>query len=212
MSPRQSSKTATPSTPGTSGVSHSLNTDDLRIILNEFRESNSKRKSLCECAIKFYGEKDTQIVKDFIRTTTIFKDAEHISDNDALIGLPAAEWWDGIYKKVNTWKEACELILKTFAPKKPNSELYFELFMGCQDNNMNTEEFICKKRAILAKLPPNRHDEETELDMIYEMLNINIRSKIARSDIISFDQLLEKASRVEALVREEKFKNSLPSY
>ncbi|KAL1488120.1 hypothetical protein ABEB36_015078 [Hypothenemus hampei] len=166
MSPRKSLKTATPSTPGTSDVSQSLTTDDLRMILNDLRESNPKRKSLCECVIKFYGEKDTRIVKDFVRTTTIFKDVEHISDNDALIGLPAllkgcaAEWWNGIYKKVDTWKEACELILKTFAPKKPNSELYFELFMGCQDNNMNTEEFICKKRAILAKLPPDRHDEE----------------------------------------------------
>ncbi|KAI8124507.1 hypothetical protein CVS40_5151 [Lucilia cuprina] len=48
-----------------------------------------------------------------------------------------------------------------------------------------------------APLCDGRHDEETEIDLVYGLLNIKYRKHIARQDFKTFRELLEKGRVIE---------------
>lgn len=152
--------------------------------------------SFTNCASRFGGQRDHDAVEEFITSVVTYKEIEHISDQDALRGISllfyglASTWWQGVKREAKTWNDVLELIRSHFSPTKPAYQIYMEIFQTKQTEDIDT--FVCQKRALLAQLPEGRHDEETEIDLIYGLLNINYRKHIARHDIKTFRDLLEK--------------------
>ncbi|XP_053964029.1 activity-regulated cytoskeleton associated protein 1-like [Anastrepha ludens] len=159
--------------------------------------------SFSNCSSCFGGQRDHEIVEEFITSIVTYKEIESISDEDALKGLSllfyglASTWWQGVRREAKTWKEAIALIRDHFSPTKPAYQIYMEIFEKKQDDRTAIDTFICHKRALLAQLPEGRHDEETELDLVYGLLNIKYRKNILRQDIKTFRELLEKCRIIE---------------
>ena len=164
--------------------------------------------SFANCPSRFGGTRDHNTVEEFITSTLTYKEVEEISDEDALKGISllfyglASTWWQGVRKEATTFDQAIEMIRNHFSPTKPSYQIYLELFTGKQGDGTAIDTFICEKRALLAQLPDNRHDEETQLDFIYGLLNIKYRKKIPRDEVKSFKELLEKGRLLELTITE----------
>ncbi|TMW41946.1 hypothetical protein DOY81_012974 [Sarcophaga bullata] len=110
------------------------------------------------------------------KSKVTYKEIESISDEDALKGISllfygmASTWWQGVRKEAKTWNDVLALIRDHFSPTKPAYQIYVEIFDNKQDDKTAIDTFVCQKRALLAQLPDGRHDEETEIDLIYELL------------------------------------------
>jgi len=165
-------------------------------------EAKSKG-SFSNCNIRFWGQRDHNDVEEFITSIETYKDVESISDEDALKGLSlllcnqANIWWQGIRREAKTWQEAIALIREHFSPTKPAYQIYMELFSKKQEDKIDIDPFVVEKRALLAQLPEGRHDEETEVDLVYGLLNIKYRTHIARHDVKTFRELLEQGRIIE---------------
>ncbi|XP_055839262.1 activity-regulated cytoskeleton associated protein 1-like [Episyrphus balteatus] len=159
--------------------------------------------SFTNCGSRFGGERDHYAVEEFITSVETFKDIEHIKDEDALRGISllfydlASTWWQGVKREAKTWNDAVELIRSHFAPTKPAYQIYMEIFQHNQGTGIGIDTFVLAKRALLAQLPEGRHNEESEIDLIYGLLNVDYRKHIARHDVKTFKDLLEKARIVE---------------
>ena len=166
------------------------------------------RRNFDNCSI-FAGERDPEIVESFIKTVESFKEIENISDEDALKSIPmlfygmASTWWQVIRKEVKCWNDVPRLLREHFSPSKPNYQIYMEFFSKKQDNKTPIDTYVCQQRALLTQLPDGRHDEETEIDMIFGLLNIKYRKYIVRHGITSFRDLLEKGRVIEHTNTEE---------
>lgn len=164
--------------------------------------------SFSKCTARFNGKRCSNTVETFIRTTNIYKEIENISDADALKGLPllltdtAAVWWQGVQNEASTWDTAMKLIRVAFSPTKQAHQIYVEFFSTRQEASTPIDEFVCSKRALLAQLPDNRHDEVTLLDMVFGLLNINLRKDIPRDTIDNFADLLKRGREVELIQKE----------
>lgn len=161
------------------------------------------KKTIGNCSRTFDGQRDYDIVEAFITAVVTFKEIEGISDEEALRGISllfrgsASTWWQGVRKEAKTWNDAIKLIREHFSPAKPNYQIYMDIFENKQDDDTAIDTFVIRKRALYSQLPEGRHDEETELDFTFGLLNINYRKHIARTDIRSFRELLEKGRVVE---------------
>lgn len=159
--------------------------------------------SFANCCIRFGGQRSHEDVEEFITSMVTYKEIESISDEDALKGLSllfygnASIWWQGIRKEAKTWQDVIPLIREHFSPAKPNYQIYMELFDKRQGEKTSIDMFVCLKRALLAQLPEGRHDEETELDFVYGLLNLKYRKYINRDDVKTFRDLLEKGRIIE---------------
>ncbi|KAL5291226.1 hypothetical protein ACFFRR_010564 [Megaselia abdita] len=160
------------------------------------------------CQARFGGNRDHNIVEEFITNVITYKEVEKISDEDALRGLPllfyslATTWWQGVRKEATSFDHAMEMIRSHFSPTKPSYQIYQDIFQDKQGDGTAIDTFICEKRALLAQLPDNRHDEETQLDFIYGLLNIKYRKKIPRDEVTSFKDLLNKGRLLELTIDE----------
>ncbi|KAJ8914143.1 hypothetical protein NQ315_016221 [Exocentrus adspersus] len=174
----------------------------------EIRPPNAPTGSFSKCTARFNGERSHNTVDNFITTISIYKDIEKIEDADALKGLPllltgtAATWWQGVKNEVTTWNEATTRLRIAFSPAKPAYQIYLDIFNEPQKSKTPIDEFICNKRALLAQLPMNRHDEATQIDLVYGLLDVKLRKEVPRSEITSFTELLTKARQVEAIENE----------
>lgn len=163
-------------------------------------------KSFSKCSTRFNGERKE--LDHFVNTVLVFKDSENIAEDVALKSFPllltgeAGVWWQGIRHTVATFDEAIKLFRSNYEIVKKPHQIYLEIFMTCQ-GEMKTDSFICNKRALFSKLPAGQLSEEIQLDMIYGLLSLPIRSKISRDDFQTFDQLITKSRHVESLFLEE---------
>lgn len=175
--------------------------------ITETHNCNMNTRSFAQCTSRYGGERDHYKVQEFITNVNIYKKVENISDDDALEGLPllltgvAATWWDGVKNDLKKWNHALEAIKSAFAPKRQPHEIYMSLF-GKKQTTELIDSFICDKRALLAQLPPKRHKEEEQLDLVYGLLHIKYRKHVPRSDIKTFSELLEKCRHLESLEKE----------
>ena len=165
--------------------------------------ATTAKNSISNCNSRFGGQRDHEAVEEFITGIVTYKEVEGISDEDALKGISllfyglASTWWQGVRKEAKTWNEAIALIREHFSPTKPSYQVYMEIFEKKQDERTAIDTFVCQKRALYAQLPEGRHDEETELDFTYGLLNIKYRKHISRHDVKSFRELLEKGRVIE---------------
>ncbi|XP_065368466.1 activity-regulated cytoskeleton associated protein 1-like [Calliphora vicina] len=175
---------------------------------NVATETKSKG-SFSNCSSRFGGQRDHEAVEEFITSIVTYKEVESISDEDALKGISllfyglASTWWQGVRKEAKTWNDVLLLIRDHFSPTKPAYQIYVEIFEKKQDDKIAIDTFVCQKRALLAQLPDGRHDEETEIDLVYGLLNIKYRKHIARHDITTFRELLEKGRIIEHNMMED---------
>ncbi|XP_055839265.1 activity-regulated cytoskeleton associated protein 1-like [Episyrphus balteatus] len=159
--------------------------------------------SFSNCSSRFGGQRDHDAVEQFTTSMETYKEVEHISDEDALRGISllfyglASTWWQGVKREAKTWNDAIELIRSHFSPTKPPYQVYMEIFQSNQNASTAIDTFVCQKRALLAQLPEGRHNEETEIDLIYGLLNVKYRKHIARHDVKTFRDLLEKGRVIE---------------
>ncbi|XP_061399030.1 activity-regulated cytoskeleton associated protein 1-like [Musca vetustissima] len=165
--------------------------------------------SFSNCPSRFGGQRDHEAVEEFITSIVTYKEIECISDEDALKGISllfyglASTWWQGVRKEAKTWDDVLALIRDHFSPTKPAYQIYVDIFEKKQEDNVAIDTFVCQKRALLAQLPEGRHDEETEIDFVYGLLNIKYRKHIARQDIKTFRDLLEKGRIIEHNMMED---------
>lgn len=165
--------------------------------------ASKSKGSFSNCPSRFGGQRDHEAVEEFITSIVTYKEIESISDEDALKGVSllfyglASTWWQGVRKEATTWNDVLALIRDHFSPTKPAYQIYLDIFEKKQDEHTAIDTFICQKRALLAQLPDGRHDEETEIDFIYGLLNIKYRQHIARHDFKTFRELLEKGRIIE---------------
>lgn len=163
----------------------------------------ASKGSFTNCSSRFGGQRDHEAVEEFITSIETYKEIEHINDEDALRGISllfyglASTWWQGVRREAKTWQDALELIRSHFSPTKPAYQIYMEIFQSSQDAGTAIDTFICQKRALLAQLPEGRHNEETEIDLIYGLLHVNYRKHIARHDVKTFRDLLERGRVIE---------------
>ncbi|XP_037950792.1 activity-regulated cytoskeleton associated protein 1-like [Teleopsis dalmanni] len=173
--------------------------------------------SFSNCQSRFGGQRDHEAVEEFITSIETYKDIESITDEEALKGISllfygiASTWWQGVRKEAKQWHDALALIRDHFSPTKPAYQIYLEIFEKKQDDSTAIDTFVCHKRALLAQLPTDRHDEDTELDLIYGLLNIKYRKHIARHDVKTFRELLEQGRIIEHNNLEDETANSGPA-
>lgn len=166
-------------------------------------EEPLSKGSFSNCPVRFSGQRDHDAVDEFIHAVETYKEVEGISDKDALKGLPllfnniAVIWWKGVRRDAKTWPEALQLLRDHFSPTKPSYQLYMEIFETKQGTTEALDTFVCKQRALLAKLPEGRHDEETELDFIYGLMQPKYRESIPRHEIKTFRELLDRGRAME---------------
>ncbi|KRF79967.1 activity-regulated cytoskeleton associated protein 2 [Drosophila virilis] len=163
------------------------------------------RGSFSNCMARFSGQRDHDAVEVFITAVETYKEVEGISDKDALKGITllfhgiAVVWWKGVRRNVKTWQDALQLLRDHFSPTKPAYQIYMEIFETKQTPGEVIDAYICKQRALLAKLPDGRHDEETELDFVYGLMLQKYREHIPRHEIKNFRELLERGRNVERM-------------
>ena len=196
--------------PPASSPSISLSNEQLQALLNAVGQSNTGRSnaSMAQCPVTFDGKREISVVEEFTTRAELYRKVEKISDADALISLPllltgeAQTWWRGVSGTIKSWKTALERIHASFAPKRPNHELFAMPFATRQSVSEPIEAFLAEKRAILAAIP---HDFTTalELDMTYGLLNLQIRKKISRDDFKTFEDLITKGRHVKSMAREQ---------
>lgn len=160
--------------------------------------------SFTNCMSRYDGSRDSSKVEAFIHAIQVFKNQEKITDADAIIGLPmllegtASVWWQGVKATARTWDDAIKALRSQFAPRKPAYQIYIDVFATKQTETEPTDIFIYKKRELLAQLS-TPHKEEIEIDIVYGLLNLNIRKTVSRDDISTFEKLIEKARRIEQI-------------
>ncbi|XP_037950794.1 activity-regulated cytoskeleton associated protein 2-like [Teleopsis dalmanni] len=159
--------------------------------------------SFSKCTTRFGGQYDHDAVDEFVTAVQTYKDVEGISDTDALKGISllfysqASTWWKGVRRDAKTWDDALQMLRDNFSPVMAPYQIYMEIFDRKQDSSTTIDQFICEKRALLAKLPEGLHDEATELNFIYGLLHNKYRQAIPRQEIKSFRDLLEKGRKIE---------------
>ncbi|XP_026462859.1 activity-regulated cytoskeleton associated protein 2-like [Ctenocephalides felis] len=174
------------------------------------KEPEKSSGSFANCKASFDRTRDAEKVAEFTTVIALYKEMENISEEKALMGLPlllkdvAATCWQGIKSKVSTFTEAIALIKSSFALQKPAYANYLEIFNTRQDRSTPTDLCICKKRALFAEIPPPEIPISGQLDMIYGLLRLNIRERIPRTMVSSFEELLARAREIEANLNENK--------
>lgn len=174
---------------------------------NQDEQIPDRGGSLVGCDARFKGERDDATVEEFISKTTIYKRVTNVSDANAIEGLPlllqgeASTWWTGVRNQVTTWDQAVKLLRSAFAPERPAHWVYLDIFSSSQDKQTTTDQFICEKRALFARLP-DTHTEAVQLNMVYGLLRREIREHLPRADINSYADLLHRARLIEANLRE----------
>ncbi|XP_017150512.1 activity-regulated cytoskeleton associated protein 1 [Drosophila miranda] len=165
--------------------------------------------SFAACNQRFGGTRDYEEVEMFISNIVTYKELEGISDENALKGMSllfygmASTWWQGVRKEVVTWNDVIGLIREHFSPTKPAYQVYMEIFQNKQQDFDPIDSFLVHKRALLAQLPADRHNEETEMDFLYGLLNIKYRKHITRQSVKTFKELLEQGRIIEHNTQED---------
>lgn len=205
-----------------SQTSIQLTTEQLRQLIESVRVSAAaasdaaanavvhikSKGSFSKCPTRFGGQRDYDVVEEFITAIVTYKEVELITDEDAMTGISllfhgiASTWWQGVRKEAKTWNDVLSLIRDHFSPAKHCYQTYLEIFDRKQDDNTSIDTFVCQKRVLLAQLPEGRHNEECEIDFIYGLLNIKYRQHMARSEFKTFRDLLERGRIIELNIKE----------
>ncbi|XP_063537554.1 uncharacterized protein LOC134746912 [Cydia strobilella] len=157
--------------------------------------------NFAQCTARYSGSKEEHL-ESFIDNMESYKSCMHITDENAVRGLSllltkdAGVWWQGVKSQVRTWEDALDKLRSAFGERRPPFVIYTELFSLVQ-GEQNTEIFVSKARALLAKLPPEDLSERVQIDMVFGLLDRRIRKRLKRENIDTFDTLLKHCQSIE---------------
>ena len=197
-------ESGSPSVPGPSNPTMiGLTTDQFIAIMDRLSPRSIEKSSLLKCPAEFRGFKSTTSVESFLSAISAFKEIKKLDDDDVLKGLfmvlkdDAADWWEGIKHTVHSFEEFKQHLRDMYAPRKMAYEIYQDIVENKQDDKTRTDVFIQTKRMLLSQLPSPGHSESQEIDLVYGQLRFEIRERMSRDSITTFDQLLERAREIE---------------
>nr|XP_049697659.1 activity-regulated cytoskeleton associated protein 2-like [Helicoverpa armigera] len=140
----------------------------------------SKQRTFASCNITYSGKKDTDAVEAFLAAATTYKNVEKLSDSDALQGLPL------FYVKKQRF----------------GGKAHKPITHGAQESDVTTKAFIAKKRALFASLPPPALTETQQIDLVFALIRLEIRNRMPRDTVPTFEKLLETARGIEETLQE----------
>lgn len=187
-----------------------LSDSQFRQLLGGMTMRQESKSTFSSCTARFTGARNSANVEDFLATIQVYKDTENISDFLALTSLPlllegyASTWWQGVQDEARDFNDAIELLRKAFAPVKPDWRIFNEIFQEKQKSFESTDAFICRKRRLFAQLS-EKLSEKTILNMIFGQLNFQIRGKLSRDNINTFQDLLQQSREIEMTISENKY-------
>ena len=153
--------------------------------------------TLARCKATFSG-RPKESVEAFIDAIEAYSDCAQVADSNILRGLAylfkdeAATWWQGIKYSVSSWREAKENLICAYGDRRPPHRIYLEIFATPQDKE-NTDIFVARVRALLARLPKGDVTESAQLDMTYGLLHSRIKKRLRREECHNFYELLRLA-------------------
>ncbi|XP_061728816.1 uncharacterized protein LOC133533784 [Cydia pomonella] len=157
--------------------------------------------NFAQCTARYSGSKEEHL-ESFVDNIESYKSCLHITDENAVRGLSllltkdAGVWWQGVKSQVRTWADALDKLQSAFGERRPPFVIYTELFSLVQ-GEQNTEIFVSKARALLAKLPREDLSERVQIDMVFGLLDRRIRKRLKRDNIDTFDTLLKHCQSIE---------------
>lgn len=185
----------------------SLTTEQFESLLSAVSKSSEKCGSFSGCSARYNGERCSVKVEEFISAITTYQVVEGIADANAVNGMPmllqgdAAEWWRGAKSKAKTFSDVLKMLREAFAPPKPAWRIYAEIYEQKQSKNEPTDTFIRKKRTLFAQLV-EVPTESSQIDMKFGMLHPQIRERVYRHKVRTFEELLADAREAELTIRE----------
>lgn len=186
-----------------------LSDAQFRQLLGGVSNRQDTKATFSNCTARFSGGRNSTKVEDFLATILVYKDAENISDFLALTSLPlllegyASTWWQGVQNEARTFNDAVDLLKKSFAPIKPDWRIFNELCQEKQKSFESTDMFVCRKRRLFAQLS-EKVSEKTMLDMLFGQLSLQIRGKVSRDSVRTFQDLLQQAREIEMTISENR--------
>ncbi|XP_063367086.1 uncharacterized protein LOC134655542 [Cydia amplana] len=157
--------------------------------------------NFAKCTARYSGSKEEHL-ESFVDNIESYKSCMHITDENAVRGLSllltkdAGVWWQGVKSQLRTWEDALDKLRSAFGERRPPFVIYTELFSLVQ-GEQNTEIFVSKARALLARLPPEDLSERVQIDMVFGLLDRRIRKRLKREKIDTFDTLLKHCQSIE---------------
>lgn len=193
----------------TEKTTYVLTNEQFMTLLSRLSPAADKEGSFTTCKYTYDGKKSRELVEAFLTAVNLFKRKEKIIDATALeeISLLLKEdagiWWQGIREDVKTWADFETRLRDNFASVREPYLIFMDITQFKHEAGISTEEFVRQKRLLFSQLPAPKFSETTQLDMIYGLLNINIRDKVSRSSVKNFDELIKAAVAVEHVIYEK---------
>ena len=113
----------------------------------------------------------------------------------------AAELWCGVKHTAKAFEDVIKMLRESFCPPRPDWRISLEIVDTKQQKNQVTDCFIRKKRALFAQMK-SVPEESRQIDTLFGLLHPQIREKLARQKINSFDELLVTACEAEYYIAE----------
>lgn len=191
----------------------SLSTEQFERLLSAVNQPSGKCGSFSSCSARYNGDRNPSKVEEFISAISTYKTIEGISDTNAVNGMPmllegdAAEWWRGVKLSAKTFADVVRMLRESFSPPKPAWRIYAEINELKQQKNEPTDSFIRKKRALFSQLS-SCPAESDQIDMVFGLLHSQIRERLYRNKVKSFDELLADAREAEQVICERGVPNA----
>ncbi|KAL0868262.1 hypothetical protein ABMA27_007793 [Loxostege sticticalis] len=160
------------------------------------RAAETTSGSFTTCSYTYDGRKNADVVEAFLSAVNIFKRRERIPDQAALEELPlllkdeAGIWWQGVKGEIDTWE-------------KEAYQKFHEITQIKKGRDISTEDFIRHKRFLFSQLSNPTLTETLQLDILYGILSLEIRDKIPRASVKTFDELIKAAQAAEHVMTEK---------
>ncbi|XP_041979447.1 uncharacterized protein LOC121733294 [Aricia agestis] len=157
--------------------------------------------TLARCTASFSG-RSKESVEAFIDAIEAYCECAQVSDANIIRGLAyllkedAATWWQGIKDTLSTWRQAKENLISAYGDRRPPHRIYLEIF-GSPQQSENTDIFVARIRALLARLPRGDLSLSAQMDITYALTSSRIRERLRREEIGSFTDFLRLARAVE---------------
>lgn len=168
---------------------------------------SSRSGNFAKCTARFDGaSKNADELEAFIDAIEIYRDCTNVGEEHALRGLPmlltgeAAVWWQGVKSSVTSWSDALQRLRGMYGVPRPAYKIFREIF-ATEQSVERADVFICKVRALLAKLP-YVVSEVMKLDIVYGLLDRRIRKRVSRDTVDGLEQLITKVRLVEESLAE----------
>ncbi|KAF9408106.1 hypothetical protein HW555_012080 [Spodoptera exigua] len=191
-------------------MSHKVRTEAFRELLDSVNRANAStpqslalvgHSTLSRCKATFSG-RPKESVEAFIDAVEAYSECAQVVDSNILRGLAylfkdeAGTWWQGIKHSVSSWSQAKQNLLSAYGDRRPLPGIYLEIFSNPQQDE-NTDIFVARVRALLARLQKGDVTESAQLDMTYALLHSRIRKRLRREECKTFTDLLRLARNIE---------------